>query len=188
MAADRTAVVLPGGMYGPHAPLLMYSAIAAETRGARIRAVSWSRPDDPPKLDPADRAAWVREEAEPVLDEAGAGAGALVIAKSLGTYAILLAADRGLPGIWLTPLLTDPDIVEALHRTSAAFLLVGGTADPSWIGDTARALTPHVLEVPDADHGMFVEGPLARSADVLGQVVTAVETFLDHAVWPTPPS
>ena len=186
MAADRTAVVLPGGMYGPHAPLLMYSAIAAETRGARVRAVSWSRPDDPPNLDPPDRAAWVRKEAEPVLDEAGPGT--LVIAKSLGTYALLLAADRNLPGVWLTPLLTDPDIVEALQRTSAPFLLVGGTADPSWIGDTARDLTPHVLEIPDADHGMFVEGPLARSAEVLGHVVTAVETFLDTTLWPNPPT
>jgi hypothetical protein len=37
--------------------------------------------------------------------------------------------------------------------------------------------------IPDADHGMIRPGrPLARSAAVLGQVVTAVEDFLDE-VW-----
>jgi hypothetical protein len=175
-------VVLPGGMFGPHAPLLMYAADAAERRGARVRPVSWSRPDEAPALDPASRGWWVREDAESALDAAGTGA--LVIAKSLGTYAAPLAADRRLPGVWLTPVLTDSWVVDGLRRASAPFLVVGGTADPLWHGDLARELTPYVLEVPGADHGMYVEGPLARSAEVLGQVATAVERFLDDVVWP----
>jgi len=41
------------------------------------------------------------------------------------------------------------------------------------------------MEVPDANHGMVLPDlPLARSAAVLGQVVTAVEEFLDGYVWP----
>jgi pimeloyl-ACP methyl ester carboxylesterase len=182
VAADHTAVVLPGGRYGPYTPLLMYAADAAEARGARIQPVSWSRPDEPPTLEPVERAPWVREEAEPALDEAGPGA--LLIAKSLGTYAALLAADRDLPAVWLTPVLIEPAIVDALRRATAPFLLVGGTADRLWDGDLARTLTPHLLEVPGADHGMYVEGPLARSVEVLGRVVTAVEHFLDDVVWP----
>lgn len=66
---------------------------------------------------------------------------------------------------------------------SSRVLLIGGTADPWWNGRLARTLTPHVLEVPDANHGMVLPGrPLARSAAVLGQVATAVEKFLDQ-VW-----
>jgi pimeloyl-ACP methyl ester carboxylesterase len=132
---------------------------------ARVRPVSWSRPDEPPTLD-------------------AAGEGALVIAKSLGTFAAPLAADRRLPAAWLTPVLTDSWVVDGLRRATAPFLVVGGTADPLWHGDLARELTPYVLEVPGADHGMYVEGPLARSAEVLGQVATAVERFLDEVVWP----
>ena len=41
-----------------------------------------------------------------------------------------------------------------------------------------------MLEVPEADHGMYVPGRLAESAAVLGQVATAVEDFLDQVVWP----
>ncbi|MFG3580989.1 hypothetical protein [Micromonospora chersina] len=59
-----------------------------------------------------------------------------------------------------------------------ADLLVGGTADPLWDGAVARQLSPHVLEVPDADHSMLVPGPLARSAEALGRVCTAVEDFV----------
>lgn len=43
-----------------------------------------------------------------------------------------------------------------------------------------------MLEVPDADHGMYVPGPLAGSAEVLGRVVTAIEEWLDNVVWRTP--
>ncbi|MEZ7125235.1 hypothetical protein ACBR40_07850 [Nonomuraea sp. AD125B] len=107
----------------------------------------------------------------------------LLIGKSLGSYAAAVAADRGLPGVWLTPLLTMPACVGPLRRAAQPFLLVGGTADEFWDGGLARELTPHVLEVDGADHGMKVPGPLRRSAEVLGLVTTAVESFLDGVVW-----
>lgn len=179
----RTAVVLPGGMFGPHTPLLTYAARAAEARGADIRPVTWSKPDEPPTLKPSERGPWVSRDAGAVLDLIGRDAG-LVIARSLGTYAAPLVARQALPAIWLTPVLTDDFVVDGMRRARAPFLLVGGTADPMWHGDVARGLTPHVLEIPGADHNMYVEGPLARSAAVLARVATVVEHFLDHTVWP----
>jgi hypothetical protein len=71
-----------------------------------------------------------------------------------------------------------------LARAEAPCLLVGGTADTEWWdGALARQLTPYVLEVAGADHRMMVPGPLSRSAEILGLVVTAVEEFLDAVVW-----
>ena len=67
---------------------------------------------------------------------------------------------------------------DALSRGTEPFLLVGGTADGLWDGGAARRLTPYVLEVPEADHSLLVPGPLARSAEVLGRVCTAVEEFV----------
>jgi hypothetical protein len=84
----------------------------------------------------------------------------LLIGKSLGSLAAPVAAGRGLPAVWLTLLLTV------------------------WDGRLARSVTPHVLEIDGADHGMFVPGRLAESAEVLGRVITAVEDFLDQQVWP----
>jgi hypothetical protein len=57
-------------------------------------------------------------------------------------------------------------------------------ADQGWDGRLARSLTPHVLEIGGADRRMFVPGRLPESAAVLGEVITAVEHFLDHQAWP----
>lgn len=184
----RTAVLVPGRSYGADAPLLRYAGAAAAARRARIRALSWSPPPEfgPPRPAPAGvQAAWVHDRVAPVLDdETMPGGRPLVVGKSLGSYAAPLAARRGLPAVWLTPLLNDEQVVAALRATRAPFLLVGGTADrPYWDGAIARYLTPHVCEVDSADHEMHVPGPLAASAAVLGVVATAVERFLDTAVW-----
>jgi len=46
----------------------------------------------------------------------------------------------------------------------------------------ARALTPHVLVLPDADHGLFIPGPLNPSAQNISARATATERFLDENV------
>jgi pimeloyl-ACP methyl ester carboxylesterase len=86
--------------------------------------------------------------------------------------------------VWYTPLLTDERTVAALRRATGPCLLVGGPADQFWDGQAARSLPADVVEIDGADHGMFVPGRLADSAAALGRVITAVEDFLDHVVWP----
>lgn len=125
----------------------------------------------------------MRGELTPLLDELGGNP--LLIGKSLGTNAALPAAERSLPAVWLTPLLTAPWVVAALGRATAPCLLVGGTADKLWDGNLARKLSPHVLEVDGANHGMMTPGrPLTDSIAVLGRVIVAMEEFLDAIDWP----
>lgn len=172
-------VLIPGAALGPHQPLLNYSWLAGQARGAEALHLEW------PDGRPPDVASWVVDQVAYAM-AAFPIPRPVLVGKSLGTYAAELAAARALPAIWHTPLLNDPRCVEALRNATAPFLLVGGTADRWWDGSLARALTPYVLEVPDADHGMVLLGsPLARSAAVLGEVVTAVEEFLDRSVWPS---
>ncbi len=174
------AVVFPGLLYGPAAPLLMYAGDIAERRGATVHRHYWStKPPDPSE---AEIEAWARGEATPVLNSIGGAP--LVIGKSLGTNTAGLAAERSLPAVWVTPLLTVPWVATALAKATAPLLLVGGTNDPVWDGALARQLSPHVLEVDGADHGMYIQGPLADSIEVLKQVVVAVEEFLDTIAWP----
>jgi hypothetical protein len=180
---SRQAVIVPGGEYGPQAPLLMYAADAAEHRGATIHPVHWKDREAATTLTEEQLSAWVIGQVSPSIPAGVAGSGLLFIGKSLGTHAAALAAERDHPAVWLTPLLHYAQVVEALERSRAPFLLVGGTADPLWDGDVARRLTPHVLEVEGADHGMYVPGRLAASAAVLGEVATSVENFLDAVVW-----
>jgi hypothetical protein len=174
------AVVVPGGKFGPAAGLLMYAGVVAGKRGATVHRHSWSRePSDPfaPEIE-----GWVCAEVTGVLDAIASRP--LLIGKSLGTNAAALAAERRLPAVWLTPVLTVPWIASALGRATEPFLLVGGTADALWDGGLARRLSPYVLEVEGADHGMQLPGPLIDTIAVLGRVVTEMDEFLDVIGWP----
>jgi len=179
----RSAVLAPGGTYGIDGPLLMYAKLAVSTRGGSTRPVKWELTAG---ADFGQQRAQVVSQVTAAIEESTAATQAppLLIAKSLGSLSAPVAADRGLVAVWFTPLLSDEPTVAALRRATEPFLLAGGTADQFWDGQTARSLTPHVVEIEDADHGLFVPGPLARSAAVLGQVMTAVEDFLDRIVWP----
>jgi hypothetical protein len=181
----RTAVIFPGGNNEPDIPMLYFAALAAEARGAEIHRVRWQEPLRPAIFDPAARPGIVDPQAAAALDAAGGRP--LVIAKSLGTHAAAQVAKRGLPAIWMTPLLDAPEVVAALDAATAPFLLIGGTADIGpWDGPLARRLTPHVLEVEGADHSMMVPGPLSASAAVLGSIADSVEAFLDDHVFNVP--
>ena len=106
----------------------------------------------------------------------------LLVAKSLGTYAAPLAAERGYDAVWLTPLLQLPSLAEAFAANPARQLLVGGTADDiAWDAAVARDLAARgcdVLEVPGADHALMVPGDVVRGVEVHVEVVRAVDSFL----------
>jgi hypothetical protein len=162
----------------------MYPGLAVERRGGYAHHLSWTAPEF---ADDDHVHAWVTAQVTAAIDAAVAAtavATPVVIGKSLASLSAPVIADRGLTAIWLTPILTDKPTVSALRAAEGPCLLVGGTADQFWDGQTARQVTPHVLEVEGADHGMLVPGALSASAAVLGQVITAVEDFLDRVAWP----
>ncbi|RKN46423.1 alpha/beta hydrolase [Micromonospora endolithica] len=169
--ADRRAVLIPGRGYDTRYPLFVYAGEALRRAGFALHGISWQVPDD---LEVTQARAWVAGQvAAAVTDRTD-----LLVGKSLGSFATPFAAEHRLPAIWFTPLLRVPEVVDGLRRATAPYLLIGGTADPSWDGAAARRLTSNVVEIPEADHALMVPGPLARSADALGRVCGAVEEFV----------
>jgi pimeloyl-ACP methyl ester carboxylesterase len=158
--AARTAVVLPGAMLGG-TPSCYYAASALNQQGWRVVQV-WD------EFPGGDRVAWPRSRAEAALDHAGSAR--ILAGKSAGTLAAAVAAERGLAGVWLTPVLNERVCTDGLRARSAPALLVGGTDDPVWDGALARELGDEVLELDGADHG------LAR-IDHLQAIVDAVVAF-----------
>ncbi len=171
--------MLPGA-YSPFTPQTHYAGLVAEHRGGTVHRHEWT--EEVPDWQVPAIAGWVQAQVTPLLDSAGGTP--LLIGKSIGSNAAVLAAERSLPAVWLTPLLTFPWIVAALERATAPCLLVGGTADKMWDGDAARRLSPHVFEIERADHSMNVPGPIVDSVAVLAQVVQAIEEFLETIAWP----
>lgn len=86
------------------------------------------------------------------------GAPDLVVAKSLGTFAAPLAITAGIPGVWLTPLVSHDVVAEALGAASDDHLVVAGTADAAWHGDRIDRTRANIVELADADHSLLIPG------------------------------
>ena len=173
---DGCAVVLPGAWYPTRAPLLWFAREVALTRGWSVLEVLDELPEG------EDPFGWATDRAARALD-AAPGDRIAVIGKSLTSAAAGLAADRDLPAAWLTPMLRQPAVTEALGRTRAPTLLVGGTADRDhW--DPA-ALTKNeaveVVELQGLDHALQAEGDVEASLAALGEVSGRLGAFLDRS-------
>jgi hypothetical protein len=166
----RCAVVLPGIAYFSQAPLLWFAREAAQARSWSVLELIERAPRDEEPF------AWMRDRAERAFGATEAGTVA-VIGKSLASAAAPLVAERGLPAIWLTPLLNRAEVVEALEAATAPTLLVGSPADPSW-GKGRVPTGPEVLELEGLDHSLQVEGDPLASLHVLRAVTERVGTFL----------
>jgi dienelactone hydrolase len=173
------AIVAPGRAYSPSAPLLELARLALLQHGFTVQQVWWdstTRGDEDPEP-------WVRRHVAAALAEEDADR-VLVVGKSLGTRAASYAAERGLDAIWLTPLLTDPTVAEAIAANAGRQLLVGGLADQLWDAAVARELADNgcdVLEVPDADHSMAVPDDVVRTAEIHLEVARALEAHLSQS-------
>ncbi|PRY11838.1 alpha/beta hydrolase [Kineococcus rhizosphaerae] len=146
-APGAAALVLPGRGYDADQPVLRAVRDELVAAGHRVLSVFWT--EEPPTH--AQVPAVVRF----LLDDLRP---CLLVAKSLTTLALPVAADRGLPGIWITPLLDEPDVGLAAARSNPRTLLVGGTADPTWNRVLAHESDREVLEFEGADHALERDG------------------------------
>ncbi|MBV1852988.1 alpha/beta hydrolase [Catellatospora tritici] len=171
---DRVAVLLPGGGYTPAMPLLYYATTVLVAQGWTVQEVWWQPPANRHSI---DRATWVNAQTEPVL-AAETAPRLLLVGKSLGSFAAPIAAARGLPAIWLTPILSHPEIAAALAAATAPALLVGGGADPSWDPAVAAGLDAAQLVLPGADHALEHPDDPVASARNLTHVTARMDEFL----------
>ncbi|WP_329380070.1 alpha/beta hydrolase [Streptomyces sp. NBC_01351] len=175
--ADRVAVIVPGVGYSPAHPLLDYARLVLLQHGWTVQQLWWRIPGEFRGFTAAERSEWVEAQVAAAVDAEG-GSCRLLVGKSLGSLAAGFAADRNLPAAWLTPLLTSPRVADALTRTKAPTLLVGGTADALWDARVAGELPHRVVEIPSADHALLIPGDAVRSAGVLQRVTAELDTFV----------
>jgi hypothetical protein len=172
------AVVLPGRGYPPAAPGCAYAGYVLRAAGWRVRDVWWDPPTNE-SLSVNQEVEWVGGQLASAT--AGFAGPVFVVGKSLGTYAARLAAERSYPAIWLTPVLTLPEVAEAIRANPARQLLVGGTDDRLWDADVATSLAADgcdVLQLDGIDHGLVDLADAVRSAEALGEITRAMVRFV----------
>ncbi|BCY08356.1 hypothetical protein L3i22_034440 [Actinoplanes sp. L3-i22] len=173
-------LLIPGHSYSAERPLLHFAGEVFAKHGWTVREVRWPsllphRGDDPDL--------WNRQLRSYVHDHLGrvlareTDPRIALVGKSMGCFAAAHAADRGLPAVWLTPILRLPELPADLHRSPAPFLLAGGTADPAWDPAVVRGLRRPFYEAEGADHGLEITGDPVSSVEILRQVTAAVDDF-----------
>ena len=168
----RCVVVLPGIAYFSQAPLLWFARETAEARGWSVLELTERAPRD------AEPFAWMRDRAARAVDAADGGTVA-VIGKSLASAAAPLVAERGLPVVWLTPLLDRAEVAAALEAAAAPALLIGSPADPTWgDGRVPQGDSIEVMELEGLDHSLQVAGDPLASLEVLRMVTERIGEFL----------
>jgi hypothetical protein len=168
----RCLVLLPGMQYTTQAPLLWFAREVAAARGWSALEVLDSLPDG------ADPTGWARDRTRRALDAAGAD-DVLVVGKSLASAAAGIVADRVLPAVWLTPLLNQARIVDDLSRAARPTLLIGGSADESWVPDAlADSGLLQVVQLDGLDHSLQRPGDPGGSLGALRAVAERIDRFL----------
>ncbi|HEY1180433.1 MAG TPA: hypothetical protein VGF17_30115 [Phytomonospora sp.] len=170
----RRLVIAPGIGYTPDAPLIWYPRMAALNAGWSVTDLFW-----PPEGEAID---YVNKGVAAALDENPATT-TVLLAKSLGTLAMSTAAERGVSGVWLTPLVAGDGPFQDHVRANLPGLLgpqlhVGGTGDRSW--DRARIPGRHtVMEIPGADHALHLPADVLGTLDAARSVTERVMSFMD---------
>ncbi|MFZ2625524.1 MAG: hypothetical protein WAX29_09855 [Propionibacterium sp.] len=128
----RRVLMLPGVGYSCDRPLLSWCSAIAHQRGWWVQRAWWTvRPE-------SNNDAFVSAALTRLDHDAPDADTTLVIAKSMGSRAAAASSRRRWAGVWLTPLLTDPVVREALLGYRGDCLLVGGDADRHWSPPSGR--------------------------------------------------
>jgi hypothetical protein len=103
----------------------------------------------------------------------------LVVAKSFGCSALPWAVRHGVPGVWLTPVLTHDDVAAALGAATEAHVAIGGSEDAVWRPERVPGTAARLQTVAGVGHALEVPGDWRASqrvqADVFGTVEAAVQ-------------
>lgn len=151
---DRAlALLLPGGGYTAQAPLLYWAGVVLAEAGWSVFAAEWGAEAREPSGSPRELVERSLDELEHSLPSPPG----LIVGKSLGSFALPRAVAVGTAGVWLTPILTDPDVAAALTAASSDHLAIGGTADPTWRPDLVGDASAALVSVEHADHSLTIE-------------------------------
>jgi pimeloyl-ACP methyl ester carboxylesterase len=166
--ATRCAVLLPGMFYPTRAPALWFAREAVLARGWSALEVLGEPGEHAHPL------VWERECAERAL-AAVESARVLVIGKSLASLLARSMGERDLAAVWLTPLLGERAVIDALARARCPTLLIGGTADAAWRPE-AIPNNPvlEVVQLSGVDHALQVPSDPVASLDALRKIAESV--------------
>ncbi len=191
-SASHLAVVFPGYSYRCSEPLLWYPTRVLLAQGADVLWVEYPY-DQSQEFGNSDgqvQLEWLFEDsmaALQVAEKVGPFRRTTLVAKSLGTLAMghvlrSISTEKEIRAVWMTPVLTDPDLRQTMEEMKHRSLVVIGSAnhyyDRAFLEKLGKKVGTEILTIPGADHILETEGGTVQSIDVLKTVVESVSRFV----------
>ncbi|WP_215141290.1 alpha/beta family hydrolase [Exiguobacterium qingdaonense] len=186
-SSDTLVILLPGYGYTNDSPMFRYTTALCLENGLNVLEVNYNYRDE--RYDSVDVSVAIVDDVRLVIDQllqSHSFNEYIIIGKSLGTIAMASELTRNVfhdaKLVWLTPLLKQDDIYEAILSHKGKQLIVMGTADHHYADERIKHLDRQALTeleiVEQMNHSLEYTGNTYRSLRLLEVLLKRVEQFI----------
>ncbi|WP_214702106.1 MULTISPECIES: alpha/beta family hydrolase [unclassified Exiguobacterium] len=186
-SSDTLVMLLPGYGYTNDSPMFRYTTGLCLENGLNVLEINYNYRDE--RYDSVDVFKVVVEDVRLVIDQVLHNYSVqqyIVVGKSLGTIAMASELTRNVfhdaKLIWLTPLLKQDDIYEAIQSHKGQQIVLMGTADQHYVLERIEHLEHLALTeleiVEQMNHSLEYTGNTYESLRLLETLLKRVEQFM----------
>ncbi|TWT27118.1 alpha/beta hydrolase [Planomicrobium sp. CPCC 101110] len=187
--ANSLAILLPGAGYTTSSPLFHYSTELFLNRSVDVLKVNYQYKNEAyDNFTMEELSTAIKHDVKTVFDqelEDSSYANFYLIGKSLGTIAMGIELQRPIfqqaKAVWLTPLLQQDDVFQAMLDSSNEGLCFIGDVDRCYIKDRyaqiKRKTNMSSKLFPNVDHSLDSRDGVMRSIEVLETVIQDIKDF-----------
>ncbi|WP_214783410.1 alpha/beta family hydrolase [Exiguobacterium sp. s183] len=186
-SSDTLVMLLPGYGYTNDSPMFRYTTALCLENGLNVLEINYNYRDE--RYDSVDVSVAIVDDVRLVIDQVLQSHSIneyIIVGKSLGTMTMASELTRNVfhdaKLVWLTPLLKQDDIYEAILSHKGKQLVVTGTADQHYVDERMKRLEHLALTeleiVKEMNHSLEYTGETYRSLRLLETLLKRVEQFI----------
>jgi hypothetical protein len=188
----RICIMLPGLGYSTQRPLFHYATSMCIQENIDVFHINYhfNKNEHFIALSRVEQDAWMYEDVKAVVDEVlqeSEYEQQIWLCKSIGTIPMALEWTQKnfihhSVGVWLTPLLKDDNVYNAILNTELPSLCVIGDQDPHYIKERLSSLEKNelvrVVVIPDADHSLEIQEDVSATIDSMKEIINNIQDFI----------
>ncbi|MDR6125117.1 hypothetical protein QFZ87_004714 [Bacillus sp. SLBN-46] len=185
-------IMFPGLGYTTQRPLFHYATGVCLNNNIDVLHINYNfvKNEQFRKLTKAEQEQWMYEDVKAVVEAVLKDTyyeQCILLSKSIGTIPMAMEWTGGTfllnsVGIWLTPLLKEDRVYQALLETELPSLCVIGDEDHHFIEERLASFENNPLVstvvIQKADHGLEIQGNTLVSIEAMKEIMEQVEVFI----------
>jgi len=186
-------IMLPGLGYTTQRPLFHYATGVCLNNNIDVLHINYNfvKNEQFRKLTNPEQDQWMFDDVKAVVDavlKESSYEQCLLVSKSIGTVPMAMEWTqrdflRNTVGIWLTPLIKEDRVYEALLKTDLPSLCVIGDEDHHFIEERLEAFKNNPLVstvvIPKADHSLEVSKDTLASIEAMKEIIEHLQAFIE---------